>query len=72
MTRYPPGFEQLQRAQIDFFVAPVRGRNAVAILGECRRVKNHHAESAANLLIFLQNVERVAFAEVTFAMSLSA
>ncbi len=58
------GLEKLQGAQVDFFVAALGGGDTVAILGEGGWVEDDHAEAAARFVVFLEQVERVAFAEV--------
>ncbi len=71
MTRYPPGFEKLQGSQIDLLVAAVGGGNAVAVLRKGRRIENDHLEAPARFVVFLQQIEGVAFAEVTLEIPFS-
>jgi hypothetical protein len=58
------GHEKLHGSQVDFFVPALGCWDAVAILGKGGWVEDDHAEAAARFVIFLQQVERVAFAKV--------
>ena len=66
------GLENLQSAQIDFFVSAVGGRDAVAVLGEGRRIEDDHVEAAVDLVVFLEQVEGVASRKLTFEIAFSS
>ena len=63
VTKVPPGLKDLHGAKIDFFVAAMGGGDAIAILGEGRRVEDHHVEAALFVVVLLEQIEGVGLFE---------
>ena len=55
--------QELEGAEVDLLVAAAGGRNGVAVLGEGRRVEDNHLETPPGLVVFLEQVEGIAFAK---------
>src|ERR1700685_2786547 len=55
--------QNLHGAEIDFLVAAMGRRDAVAILGECRRIENYHVEAALFVVVLLEQIEGVCLFE---------
>jgi hypothetical protein len=58
-----PGPKNLHGPKIDFFVATVGCRDAVAILGEGRRIEDHHVEAALFVVVLFEQIEGVSLFE---------
>ena len=60
----PARFQDLQCPQVDLLVAALSRRQTIAVLGKSWGVENDHLEASADLVVFLEEVESIAFAEV--------